>query len=529
MGSQAAQPHQALAVNDARRRGIPCGPRLSKERGVLLLATYATIAAFALLLQVFTVRSLTELRVTNWYHSEAQALHAAESGLDATIHGFSNPSTPASCLNYSKTATWDWTDVGSPTDCGTSLKQIYDQAVAALPGSSYQVQIITPDPVGHPEQKIIRVRGFSSFSPTSPSTPAQSQGFQKVATQITLTRVVDEGLAARKTLTIGPFSEVNGDVTVFGIGPGVLHFGKNVWINGVATIGDLSSRYADPLDPTIRDLWIGMSATHDVNLDSGTVVGGVDPSTHTYLQVKAAMTTPHEVDASQGTIYDEPKVQQNSKMGQDFTDALNELGTAAAVTTLKTNLSAAGINCANNDLTTVGDFTDYSPGGPDGGPRVSPTGTGVFCYTGMNTGKNVTLVFASPNANPVTVYLTALIPGNTNQTTMDLSDNTQIYAVDTSNGNAVILDGVKIKIANTDTASNEIHFAHHGTVNGSIYAPTSQVYLGQFPSISGKAVLADGLDINKMGALDIAPHSPGSRTFTVIPSQWVSWSEAPPP
>lgn len=513
--------------------------RFRNDRGTMLLAMYTAVAAFALLLQVFAVRSLTEMRVTNWYRNEAQALRAAEAGLDATYHYFRS-TQEGSCLGYDKTDPADTPSAWqiATSACGTQLQTASQTAITALqllqPGTTYDVKITKGTGVG---KKIITIRGYG---PTT-SSPA----VQWIAAAITLIpQGLAQGIVGINSVDLGPDTEINGNVTVFGNAHGTssgtqaLHLGTRAWIhNGKATVGDVSAAFAT--SPTTA--WIQLSASgldRVVGLDNEAIIGGItnphdslkhlvaaDPTPDAHCidcttAPAANMTTPHVLSPTKYVAYDDANVGQ----GNDLSGA-----SASMVKTLKTMLAdpsqTVGLDCTR-DLT-VADFATPAPYPTDAGKD------GQICFNSLSIGKNALLRFRSPDGLPVRVYVKGLIPGDPANTTMKVGSQSQIYAIDPLG--AIIPNGAQIMIANIDKTSNAVHFLSSDAVTialrGSLFAPYSDVQIDEFDTVTGGTVLADNLHVQKNSSFTVfvGPPPPGGLFSPPSPPRGtVTWTEPPP-
>ena len=531
---------KSMAINPAS------GGLRQSRRGFVLMMLSWSIAAFALIMQVFMVQGVTGLRVVQWQQQDLQARQFAEAGLD-TIVNFYMRTKNQSCYDWQKTdfgvltAMTSGCATSAPCTCGTDVyNEILNGKNTVRTSNALAVNdanlMIVYRILGSGPVKTITVKGYRDWGTNALAPSANARAIAEVGAKITLVQQIVDGLVGLNSVHVASFGNIDGDLSTTNPSPSAIHLTRNTWVKGRILIPTLpASMYLgnNPLnapDPSKFSQWIGdQSSTQNVVLEDG--VGVMDEDPANFPTTSGRTFNIDSVHGGQSYIIDDPRhtvadmkhVVTSAKLSTELTGVLSELSSAHTPDQI---LTSAGLNpatCAadNIDLGEFGTRTITVPANVD-----------KVCFKYINTLRNATITFS----HPVTVY----ISGYNNPLhigdeifAVDLGPFAEIKAVDS--GGATVPNGVVIKIANSNAASNSVRTSRDAILNGSILAPESHVIVGAFNGLVGGTIFGKDLDLERManphGLPADAPNQSTKGNFRVLAGSGasISWIDRPDP
>ncbi len=523
-----------LSVN-GRRLG-----KYRRQRGFVLMMLSWSIAAFALISQVYMVQGITGLRVSRWYQQDTQARQFAEATVD-TITNFYNRTSNPSCYDWQKTS-FGALDNGScatslPCTCGADLSTeitngkniLRDSAgLSGLDSLNIMVQYRITGSAGTKEVSIKAYRDWG-INPVTPS--ANALAVAQLGTILTLHKQVSDGLVGLGNTDVGTFGDINSNVAALGIcatppctmGLDAMHIRRNTWASGRVLLGALPSAI-DPSNSLQYPQWVGdRNDTHILVMEDGSSVMNTDPTTLSPDNISTRIATitsgmAYTIDAGRKTVADMAKVITNVVPSTEISGIMEELSHTHTPDEILAN---AGLSSCNPPID-VGEFLPFD----------QPLGSeSAICYNYIEAERNATITFRRASGSaPITVYIKdyqhAVPHVGDPLRSVNLGEFVTMRLLD-SNG-AVVPDGIQIKIANSNPANNDVFTNRNVNLFGSILAPESNVNIGAFNQIHGKTILGRNLRVERMAGTD-APQDPDPNKPLFRVTGVSAWIDRPDP
>ncbi len=484
---------------------------MTNQRGYVLMMFSWSVLALSLYAQMFMTRSVTDLRVTEWYKTEAESKQIAEGGLDSMINFFMN-TTDLSCIAYEKP---NFSSPGSCVEpyagnctCETALSQQvaevttgnlgFRNAIAANNPNDvvFQVKVSNSGPT-----KTVRVKGFRDFTSAAPRAIAE------VGAELTLSQQISQGLIGIESVRIGADGNVEGDVATLSSALDAIQLDRRAWVRGRIMIGELPAE----IDPDDFGSWVGYrNDRHRIVMGHESATMDQDPIAMTLAQRQASITSQgheyHVIDDTKKTIADKAHVVHGIVPSAELQQVIDELTQSPEVIT-------AGMDCTSN--VDLGQFEIQTI--TVSHPAYNAT-KNAFCFNSIEMLRNAQLIFNVPGT--VKVYIKGEIPGWSGEA-LRVGDGATIKK---QTGATPVYDGVQIKLA----SSNQIEFFNDAVLYGSIFAPQSYLHFNHFNDINGNTVLANVLFIKTMANQGI-PGGGGTASAVFRVDGLRYWIERPNP